>query len=311
LCTGRERLMGESDRSHDPFDGIEGIPKPSENALSTGGGLEPSGQKPDTPDDIKVPNTTVELESIVGSVVTRVMRDSVLPVVQRALLKIDALDSKVKQMQLAMEDVCSKEGQIVEELEAVRELLSRTLKEEEVQATDGSGDDGHPVEDPSPSSSSEPDKGSSDDIRDLKESLHALMEENERKMRLLDARLALPQVPSGVPAPPPPPAPVPPAPYVPPPPPRPPPSATTAEYYNAPPKLQYTHSDVQNRGNPTCPPRSMQASSVPIERVIDDIAVMGFSREEVRNVIRELGDEMGMQGKPLDMNVVLDRLGTN
>ncbi|MCP3877148.1 MAG: UBA-like domain-containing protein, partial [Sulfitobacter sp.] len=43
---------------------------------------------------------------------------------------------------------------------------------------------------------------------------------------------------------------------------------------------------------------------VPIERVIDDIAVMGFSREEVRNVLRELT----AQGKPVDMNCVLDRL---
>jgi hypothetical protein len=44
---------------------------------------------------------------------------------------------------------------------------------------------------------------------------------------------------------------------------------------------------------------------VPVEKVIDDIAVMGFSREEVRNVLRELN----AQGKPVDMNVVLDRLG--
>ena len=47
------------------------------------------------------------------------------------------------------------------------------------------------------------------------------------------------------------------------------------------------------------------SGSVPIEKVIDDIAIMGFSREEVRNVLRELT----AQGKSVDMNIVLDRLG--
>jgi hypothetical protein len=51
------------------------------------------------------------------------------------------------------------------------------------------------------------------------------------------------------------------------------------------------------------PPGS--AASVPIERVIDDVAVMGFSREEVRGVLRELA----ARGENVDLNVVLDRLG--
>jgi hypothetical protein len=44
---------------------------------------------------------------------------------------------------------------------------------------------------------------------------------------------------------------------------------------------------------------------VPIEQVIDDVAVMGFSREEVRGVLQELM----AQGKNVDLNQVLDRLG--
>ncbi len=44
---------------------------------------------------------------------------------------------------------------------------------------------------------------------------------------------------------------------------------------------------------------------MPIERVVDDVAAMGFSRSEVRAVLRELMD----QGQAVDLNVVLDRLG--
>ena len=46
-------------------------------------------------------------------------------------------------------------------------------------------------------------------------------------------------------------------------------------------------------------------ASVPIEKVIDDVAVMGFSRAQVREVLQELAAE----GKSVDLNVVLDRLG--
>jgi hypothetical protein len=42
-----------------------------------------------------------------------------------------------------------------------------------------------------------------------------------------------------------------------------------------------------------------------MEKVIDDVAVMGFSREHVRAVLQEFA----AQGKSVDLNVVLDRLG--
>lgn len=60
------------------------------------------------------------------------------------------------------------------------------------------------------------------------------------------------------------------------------------------------------------PPTSMSSNrkpsssgGVPLEKVIDDVAIMGFSREEVRNVLLELSSE----GKAVDLNIVLDRLG--
>lgn len=46
-------------------------------------------------------------------------------------------------------------------------------------------------------------------------------------------------------------------------------------------------------------------TAVPLEKVIDDVAVMGFSRDQVRDVLQELMSE----GKSIDLNVVLDRLG--
>lgn len=58
-------------------------------------------------------------------------------------------------------------------------------------------------------------------------------------------------------------------------------------------------------GDNAPPIPSTKPASLPIEKVIDDISIMGFSREEVRNVLRELT----AQGKPVDMNIVLDRLG--
>ena len=39
--------------------------------------------------------------------------------------------------------------------------------------------------------------------------------------------------------------------------------------------------------------------------MIDDVVVMGFSRDEVRAVLRELTEA----GQAVDFNVVLDRLG--
>ena len=43
---------------------------------------------------------------------------------------------------------------------------------------------------------------------------------------------------------------------------------------------------------------------VPMERVVEDVAAMGFSRERVRAVLRDLADS----GQSIDLNVVLDRL---
>ncbi|KDD73112.1 hypothetical protein H632_c2524p0, partial [Helicosporidium sp. ATCC 50920] len=48
-----------------------------------------------------------------------------------------------------------------------------------------------------------------------------------------------------------------------------------------------------------------QPETVPIEKVIDDVAVMGFSREDVRRVLRQLAES----GQSVDLNVVLDKLG--
>ena len=43
---------------------------------------------------------------------------------------------------------------------------------------------------------------------------------------------------------------------------------------------------------------------LPLERVIDDVASMGFSRREVREVVLE----MMQSGQAVDLNVVVDRL---
>jgi Holliday junction resolvasome RuvABC DNA-binding subunit len=49
---------------------------------------------------------------------------------------------------------------------------------------------------------------------------------------------------------------------------------------------------------------SSRTQSVPLEKLIDDIAVMGFSRNDVRRVI----DDMRQSGQSIDINVVVDRL---
>ena len=43
---------------------------------------------------------------------------------------------------------------------------------------------------------------------------------------------------------------------------------------------------------------------MPLERVIDEVASMGFSRHEVRDTVVQLMNS----GKTVDLNVVLDRL---
>jgi hypothetical protein len=47
-----------------------------------------------------------------------------------------------------------------------------------------------------------------------------------------------------------------------------------------------------------------QPDMVPLERVVEDVAAMGFSRDRVRAVLRDLADS----GQSIDLNVVLDRL---
>lgn len=47
-----------------------------------------------------------------------------------------------------------------------------------------------------------------------------------------------------------------------------------------------------------------QTHSVPLEKVIDDIVNMGFSRHEVRGIVTKLMES----GQSIDLNIVLDRL---
>lgn len=47
-----------------------------------------------------------------------------------------------------------------------------------------------------------------------------------------------------------------------------------------------------------------QTHTVPLEKVIDDIVNMGFSRHEVRGVVTKLMES----GQSIDLNIVLDRL---
>ncbi len=52
------------------------------------------------------------------------------------------------------------------------------------------------------------------------------------------------------------------------------------------------------------PAAAPQTRDVPLERVIDEVASMGFSRHEVRDTVVQLMNS----GKTVDLNVVLDRL---
>lgn len=55
---------------------------------------------------------------------------------------------------------------------------------------------------------------------------------------------------------------------------------------------------VQPSGPPPAP------GMVPLESVVEDVAAMGFSRERVRAVLREMAES----GQSIDINVVVDRL---
>lgn len=48
----------------------------------------------------------------------------------------------------------------------------------------------------------------------------------------------------------------------------------------------------------------MTSSHMPIEKVVDDVASMGFPRDKVRSVVRKLTEN----GQSVDLNVVIDKL---
>eukprot|EP00898_Chlorokybus_atmophyticus_P008969 jgi/Chlat1/9073/Chrsp94S08322 len=51
-------------------------------------------------------------------------------------------------------------------------------------------------------------------------------------------------------------------------------------------------------------PTQLSTSRVPVDKVIDDVAAMGFSKDQVRAVVRKLTEN----GQSVDLNIVLDRL---
>lgn len=75
--------------------------------------------------------------------------------------------------------------------------------------------------------------------------------------------------------------------------PRPPPPPQTAPYGAPPPP-----------GPPPGAPPTLSSSRVPVDKVVEDVAAMGFSRGDVRGVVKDLLDE----GRQVDLNVVLDKL---
>eukprot|EP00889_Picochlorum_renovo_P007551 jgi/Picre1/34581/NNA_002049.t1 len=293
----------------------------------------------------------------VSKVVREVVKESLVPLIQRVMLKIDALDGKVKQMQLVLEEM-EEDGR---ERDVEREARRRRRREEEKH------------EDEESEESEESEVGGLD-IEELQALLNQklAMESKKKKNKkkkgdgenmLLYGDGGYRQQQSGVP----------------------PPSSASTVYGAAPPPVHHHHVapgssssssgpplllthllvgallllvrllflplhmvcledslmvkaaskcyDERSRiiwcqpsattsgsytpgyqpAPPTGPPPPVQqhqqpsssSGSVPIEKVIDDIAIMGFSREEVRNVLRELT----AQGKSVDMNIVLDRLG--
>ena len=286
------------------------------------------------------------LSKAVEEAVRRVVKDSLAPMIQRVLLKIDTLDSKVKQMQLVHEDVCQETGGLKKQTEELKEMME-SIREEMVERFDGL----HVTHD---ETEKDPvvDVGALEDMVEKKAPppVQAVVQTVPPPAASMNHTASHPHVSSGVrppplprggvvaqgppppPAPqylPPPPAPPPaPAPqYLPPAPPGPyhhhaPPTQhhlpPQEQYYSASNEHQNYASSVSSSGyenrmaaapqgaasrsQPTAPTKP---TSVPIEKVIDDISIMGFSREEVRNVLRELT----AQGKPVDMNIVLDRLG--
>ena len=306
--------------SDDPFASLS--PKNSVEPMnSKSRAVNPSNASSSPPTDAGNPVLSAEdVDIVVERVVSRVVRDSVVPLVERVRLstesKLNAVLKKLTELTELMESVDRRQKEIGDDVETLRaglrEVASDGAANEGVTGGEGVAGSGEPTGD-EPADEGEPEASTSsiDDVEALRAGLQALMRENEVRMKLLDARLAMP------PPPPPPPPPargyVPPGPAreVAPPPPPPPGHVPPPPSYRPLPSPQRPLHHPQYQGQP---PHQQQfheqqqqpsSSAVPVERVIDDIAVMGFSREEVRNVLRELT----AQGRPVDMNVVLDRLG--
>ena len=312
-------------------------------------------------------NTMMMMEEVVQ----RTVKESLVPMIQRVMLKVDVLDSKVKQMQLAVEEIGKEgregRGEVKEMMEVVKEMMEE-VKGMMVKVENGVGVG--EVPDVEALEAMVAERVSVSENRGEKDKLvHPMPPPASAQGSQYMPPPASAQGPQHMPPPPPVPPPV--APVVshsmpPPPPPAqqpmvhhphpppppvmapqqgmgmhyaahqpqsntsttsnhyamsvnhirpPPPSMPSTSYhgYTAPHELDQSHmygsaamerASHQRLHDEDAGQRSA-AAAVPIEKVIDDISVMGFSREEVRNVLRELK----AQGKPIDMNIVLDRLG--
>ena len=77
-------------------------------------------------------------------------------------------------------------------------------------------------------------------------------------------------------------------------------------YPTPPPQMQQQQQQQRRSPVPAAGPAQLvnQSVKVNVERFIDDFASMGFTRDQVRGVIRDLSDS----GQTVDTNVVLDRL---
>lgn len=239
-----------------------------------------------------------DIDIVVERVVNRIVKETLTPLIERARLssekKLDRLQTTLEG--LVKELVEARAGD--EEFEHVVEARDQGEQGEQERGQGEENDHERLNAENSENSENGPSTAAPNTIEDveaLRVGLQALMRENEERMRLLDERLQATAMP-------------------PPPPPPPPPPSRQYAPASSPPPQNFQHVSphpVDMHGGyarrihtaPPPPPAPQQAG-VPIERVIDDIAVMGFSREEVRNVLRELT----AQGKPVDMNCVLDRL---
>lgn len=115
----------------------------------------------------------------VSSVVREVVKESLVPLIQRVMLKIDALDGKVKQMQLAMdemeEDGRERDGWLKKGLEEMREELAG-VREGVGQKTKDEGDESE--------SESESETGAGGlDIEELQALLNQKVEMEKKKKK--------------------------------------------------------------------------------------------------------------------------------